>query len=232
MPSRPGSGLGSIRRRLSSRKKDKELGEDSFSSLTSSPPRSPKDGGSGHSRRAVSQDRSNSRSPGKSPGRSSAPGAPGNRRAHSLAPGPNVDDDTDDLVLTNSPGRNGRSGRSRETRTGFVQRLRDRSRSRSRSRTRDGTAPTTKEMMVAVTSCRSDGYYNQRAPGSTAKLSRKAPTNLKLFHELAVGVKDAYAAVGAMPKKPTDEEERSLSSEELLARNVLWEFVGNLDFVS
>jgi hypothetical protein len=59
--------------------------------------------------------------------------------------------------------------------------------------------------LVAVTSCRINGYYNQKALGSTSKLPRKAPANLKLFHKLAVRVKDAYAAVGAMPRKPTDD---------------------------
>jgi hypothetical protein len=87
-------------------------------------------------------------------------------------------------------------------------------------------------MLVAVTSCRSDGYYNQKAPGSTSKLPRKAPTNLKLFHELAVGVKDAYAAVGATPRKLTEEEEARFKDEEKIGRTVLWDFVGNLDFVS
>lgn len=86
--------------------------------------------------------------------------------------------------------------------------------------------------MVAVTSCRSDGYYNQKAPGSTSKLPRKAPANLKLFHELAVGVKDAYAAAGSTPKQPSEQEEQQLSQQELEGRNVLWDFVGNLDFVS
>jgi hypothetical protein len=87
-------------------------------------------------------------------------------------------------------------------------------------------------MLVAVTSCRSDGYYNQKAPGSTSKLPRKAPTNLKLFHELAVGVKDAYVAVGATPRKPTDDEKKKMDKEEFDARTVLWDFVANLDFVS
>ena len=94
-------------------------------------------------------------------------------------------------------------------------------------------------MLVAVTSCRSDGYYNQKAPGSTSKLPRKAPTNLKLFHELAVGVKDAYAAVGATPVKVTDDEVAKAKSapsserhKELEARTIMWDFVGNLDFVS
>lgn len=88
-------------------------------------------------------------------------------------------------------------------------------------------------MLVAVTSCRSDGYYNQKAPGSTFKLPRKAPTNLKLFHELAVGVKDAYAAVGATPRKPTEEERQQASGgeEEYQGKLVLWDFIGNLDFV-
>lgn len=123
-------------------------------------------------------------------------------------------------------------GRGRE-RPSIMQRLRDRSRSRSRSKSRSRrSAEERKEMLVAVTSCRSDGYYNQKAPGSTFKLPRKAPTNLKLFHELAVGVKDAYAAVGATPRKPTDEEMKQLSQEEVNGKMVLWDFIGNLDFVS
>jgi hypothetical protein len=93
-------------------------------------------------------------------------------------------------------------------------------------------APPKKEMLVAVTSCKSDGYYNEKAPGSSFKIPRKAPANLKLFHELAVGVKDAYVAVGATPKKPTDSDQAKLSSDEFEARMTLWTFVGNLDFVS
>ena len=89
-----------------------------------------------------------------------------------------------------------------------------------------------KEMLVAVTSCRSDGYYSQRAPGEPFKLPRKSPANLKLFHELAVGVKDAYAAVGATPRSPTEEEKKQLDEDDLAARIVLWDFIGNLDFVS
>lgn len=85
--------------------------------------------------------------------------------------------------------------------------------------------------MVAVTSCRSDGYYNQKAPGSTSKLPRKAPANLKLFHELAVGVKDAYAANGSTPRQPSEQDEKDLDPTELEGRTVLWEFVGNLDFL-
>ena len=87
---------------------------------------------------------------------------------------------------------------------------------------------------MTVTSCRSDGYYNQKAPGSTTKLPRKAPSNLKLFHELAVGLKDAYAAVGQTPVKPLTVEEggEELSEDDFHARLVLWEFIGNIDFVS
>lgn len=119
---------------------------------------------------------------------------------------------------------------------GFVRRMRSLSRSRSRSSLKSsdegGDHPKT---IVTVTSCRSDGYYNQKAPGSTSKLPRKAPTNLKLFHELAVGIKDAYAAVGQTPVKPVmvnEETGQSMSESEFNARNVLWEFIGNIDFVS
>jgi hypothetical protein len=121
---------------------------------------------------------------------------------------------------------------------GFVHRMRSLSRSRKRStsasrKAKDPAAPSP-ETVVTVTSCRSDGYYNQKAPGSTTKLPRKAPSNLKLFHELAVGLKDAYAAVGQTPVKPLTEEEGGdyMPQEEFEARMVLWEFIGNIDFVS
>ena len=139
---------------------------------------------------------------------------------------PTENNDTNNNANTRNTTERGRGGGN------IIQRLRERSRSRSRSsRAADSVDSNTKDMLVAVTSCRSDGYYNQKAPGSTFKLPRKAPTNLKLFHELAVGVKDAYAALGATPKNPTDEEKSSLDPGTLEARTVLWDFVGNLDFV-
>jgi hypothetical protein len=129
-----------------------------------------------------------------------------------------------------------KSSRGKRKGEGFVKRMRSLSHSRSRSSSRlqdeDGERQKT---IVTVTSCRSDGYYNQKAPGSTSKLPRKAPTNLKLFHELAVGIKDAYAAVGQTPVKPATEDEETgekMSDEEFYARSVLWEFMGNIDFVS
>ena len=129
----------------------------------------------------------------------------------------------------------GRDGGAKESKSMF-QRVRERSRSRSRSRkdSQGLSDSTRKDMLVAVTSCRSDGYYNQKAPGTISKLPRKAPTNLKLFHELAVGVKDAYAAVGETPQKPQENDKNAdqMSREEREARTVLWEFIGNLDFVS
>jgi len=100
-----------------------------------------------------------------------------------------------------------------------------------------------KSTVVTVTSCRSDGYYNQKAPGSTSKLPRKAPTNLKLFHELAVGLKDAFMAVGQTPMKPVREKEIEdestgekktifvMDENEFHGRTVLWDFMGNIDFL-
>ena len=90
------------------------------------------------------------------------------------------------------------------------------------------------QLLVAVTSCRSDAYHAQKAPGATSMLPRKAPSALKTFHELAVGVKDAYEAMGATPMKPDEESDvfASLSSKERIGRKVLWEFNGNLNFVS
>jgi hypothetical protein len=127
-------------------------------------------------------------------------------------------------------GRDGKESKS------MFQRVRERSRSRSRSRkdSQGLSDSTRKDMLVAVTSCRSDGYYNQKAPGTISKLPRKAPTNLKLFHELAVGVKDAYAAVGETPQKPEENDKNAdqMGREEQEARTTLWEFIGNLDFVS
>jgi hypothetical protein len=127
------------------------------------------------------------------------------------------------------------SKKSKRRGEGFVRRMRSLSRSRSRANN-DGPDSERPKTIVTVTSCRSDGYYNQKAPGSTSKLPRKAPTNLKLFHELAVGVKDGYAAVGQTPMKPvmeTNEEtgRPNMSETEFQSRNVLWEFIGNIDFV-
>jgi len=84
-----------------------------------------------------------------------------------------------------------------------------------------------------VTSCRSDAYHAQKAPGSTSMLPRKAPSALKTFHELAVGVKDAYDAVGKTPTKPDEKAEgfKSLPYYEREARKVLWEFMGNINFL-
>ena len=89
-------------------------------------------------------------------------------------------------------------------------------------------------LLVAVTSCRSDAYHHQKAPGTTSKLPRKAPSALKMFHELAVGLKDAYEAVGATPTNPADEEEGDESddpAEIKEAKQTLWDFMGNLDFL-
>lgn len=133
--------------------------------------------------------------------------------------------------------RQGRSSRS--PKRGVLQRLRSVSRSRSKKGGGlEGDVPSNKPFLVAVTSCRSDAYYNQKAPGSTSKLPRKAPSNLKLFHELAVGIKDAYAAVGQTPTRPVvvedneNEEESKKNSVAFEGKTVLWEFIGNLDFVS
>ena len=84
--------------------------------------------------------------------------------------------------------------------------------------------------IVTVTSCRSDAYYHQKAPGSASKLPQKAPSALKLFHELATGVKDAYEAVGSTPIRPEMDEygKPNQTANEI----VLWEFMSNLDFVS
>lgn len=91
-----------------------------------------------------------------------------------------------------------------------------------------------KQMLVAVTSCRSDAYYAQKAPGAISMLPRKAPSALKVFHELAVGMKDAYEAVGATPVKisETSAEWMSMSKLEQEGRIVLLEFIGNVNFVS
>ena len=120
-----------------------------------------------------------------------------------------------DDEISSSQQQRGRSGApgSAATSSGsggggnIIQRFRERSRSRSRTRAATAAAgrseggrnvpDNAKELLVAVTSCRSDGYYSQKAPGSISKLPRKAPTNLKLFHELAVGVKDLPGSLRA-----------------------------------
>lgn len=204
-------GLSSIRKRLSARKtkeKDEETPAAQASDMSTPENASP------------SRRRSQSQKPNveKSP--------LGHRRSHSVDVGADNDDN----------GANGEEQQpARQSRPNLIQRLRERSRSRSRSRNRrnsDVKDEKRKEMLVAVTSCRSDGYYNQKAPGSLSKLPRKAPTNLKLFHELAVGVKDAYAAVGALPKKPADEEKGKMDPEEYDGRIALFDFITNLNFVS
>ena len=139
-----------------------------------------------------------------------------------------------------TPQRSNAKSKSTDTvepapRRGMLERLRSVSRSRSRARaSTDTRGEPVKPILVAVTSCRSDAYYNQKAPGSTSKLPRKAPSNLKLFHELAVGIKDAYAAVGQTPTRPPEPGVGvpSQDSQILEGSSVLWEFVGNLDFVS
>lgn len=171
-----------------------------------------------------------------------SPELPGKRRGHSLMPpkspkGSNHRRSHSVEKSTNKSNENADPTNSplQAPRRNVFQKLRDRSRSRSRSRPKlnmDDKGERRKEMLVAVTSCRSDGYYNDKAPGSTSKLPRKAPTNLKLFHELAVGVKDAYAAVGARPRKPTDKDKATMDANEFEAHLILWNFVGNLDFVS
>jgi hypothetical protein len=91
-----------------------------------------------------------------------------------------------------------------------------------------------KQMLVAVTSCRSDAYYAQKAPGAISMLPRKAPSALKTFHELAVGMKDAYEAVGAMPVKMSEQspEWMRMSKVEQEGKIVLLDFMGNVNFVS
>lgn len=198
--------LGSLRKRLSGRRnqEDDDASPERGRKELSDEPASPKG-------RSLSSSRSKNES--ESPSR--------RRRSISLSRrGRSADGEE-------APASPEKSGRGR---TNIIQRLRERSRSRSRSRTRKKEER--REMLVAVTSCRSDGYYNQKAPGSTAKLPRKAPTNLKLFHELAVGVKDAYAAVGATPKRPSEDEAEKLGREEYEGRLVLAEFISNIDFVS
>ena len=208
----------------------------------SSPPGSPR-------RRAGTVNSSSVMDPTKSPGgrRLNNNSSSLSRRSHSVPPEAEVETEPrgsaagssstsgsggGDSQAAASPPKRGRGGGGGgEQRPNVFQRLRERSRSRSRSRSRR-SADERKEMLVAVTSCRSDGYYNQKAPGSTSKLPRKAPTNLKLFHELAVGVKDAYAAVGATPRKPSEVDAKNMSKQENEGNMVLWDFIGNLDFVS
>lgn len=162
-----------------------------------------------------------------------------NHRPHHRGHRDDEDGNNSDSAASQGSSKKG----SRRRGEGIVRRIRSLSRSRSRTKNSDGSdggssggGGDRSKTIVTVTSCRSDGYYNQKAPGSTSKLPRKAPTNLKLFHELAVGVKDAYAAVGETPTKPvleTDEEtgHPNMSEKDFQARNVLWEFIGNIDFV-
>ena len=224
--------MNSLRRRLSGRRIKIEKGDDDNNSVRSEKtpvalePKSP-----------VRPRRAHSERPTGSPGNSAPKTPPGRSRSVDQGSAGSYDDSdgfTNNEDIENNKRSGGGRGRGKEGgRPNLIQRLRERS--RSRSRTRRASTPELerrKEMLVAVTSCRSDGYYNQKAPGATFKLPRKAPTNLKLFHELAVGVKDAYAAVGAKPRKPSEDDAKKMESHEYDARIVLWDFVGNLDFVS
>jgi len=94
------------------------------------------------------------------------------------------------------------------------------------------------QVIIAVTSCRSDGYHTHKAPGATSMLPKKAPSALKRFHELAVGVKDAYDAAGATPVKPETKEKLRKNDDFVTTipelkegRKILWDFMGNLDFL-
>eukprot|EP00980_Cylindrotheca_fusiformis_P012717 scaffold3108_cov152-Cylindrotheca_fusiformis.AAC.8 len=146
------------------------------------------------------------------------------------------DDDRRRAKSTNAKEPSGKS-KLKKTGKGIVRRIRSLSRSRtqnSRSLSRGASKEDIPSTIVTVTSCRSDGYYNQKAPGSTSKLPRKAPTNLKLFHELAVGIKDAYAAVGKTPSKPVlenGETGEKMDQTEFQQQCILWEFLGNIDFL-
>lgn len=137
-------------------------------------------------------------------------------------------DESDPLnASTNAAPTLAETTRSKKTRSiSPHSRLLRRKNSNTSSDGNDDKRPT----IVAVTSCRSDAYYHQKAPGSASKLPTKAPSALKLFHELATGVKDAYDAVGAMPVRPEmgDDGKFKASENEV----ILWEFMGNLDFVS
>jgi len=162
------------------------------------------------------------------------------RRAHSKDDDDDGDEGEPTEALPPTPQRSNRKTAEEDEsnkaesggRRGVLQRIRSASRSRSKARLEQKVGETTKPILVAVTSCRSDAYYNQKAPGSTSKLPRKAPSNLKLFHELAVGIKDAYAAVGQTPTRPDEETEDVKQNAMLMeGKTVLWEFVGNLDFL-
>mmetsp|Transcript_30064 Transcript_30064/g.33319 ORF Transcript_30064/g.33319 Transcript_30064/m.33319 type:complete len:203 (-) Transcript_30064:322-930(-) len=98
---------------------------------------------------------------------------------------------------------------------------------RSRSRRRRTTRGSS--LLAIVTSCRSDSSYDHKVPGSTSKLPGKAPSNLKLFHELAVGIKDAYTAVGEMPKRLDESQE--INTLDTKGRAILRNFFENIDFL-
>mmetsp|Transcript_23505 Transcript_23505/g.26769 ORF Transcript_23505/g.26769 Transcript_23505/m.26769 type:complete len:311 (+) Transcript_23505:484-1416(+) len=138
---------------------------------------------------------------------------------------------------TGTPQRSNARRSSQKTNTGAprrgvlerIHRSVSRSRSRRRRSMKDGGEVVHKPILVAVTSCRSDAYYNQKAPGSTSKLPGKAPSNLKLFHELAVGIKDAYTAVGEMPKRLDESQE--INTLDTKGRAILRNFFENIDFL-
>ncbi len=148
--------------------------------------------------------------------------------------GPHPEDEDGSSVSSSSSSSN--SSNSNAKRMGLLARVRSRSRSSSSSRSRGSSTDVQerpRQVVVAVTSCRSDAYHHPKG-GSRSVLPRNAPPVLKLFHELAVGVQDAYAAVGATPTKPepSAEGDTRQSQVEAEGKNVLWEFMEHLDFVS
>mmetsp|Transcript_40424 Transcript_40424/g.79103 ORF Transcript_40424/g.79103 Transcript_40424/m.79103 type:complete len:1645 (-) Transcript_40424:50-4984(-) len=99
------------------------------------------------------------------------------------------------------------------------------SRSRSRSQGRN------QAQLVFVTSRRSSKYKNA---GTTSRLDKRAPAALKTFHELAMGIKDAYEATGTAPKVPCHNDQEG-NCDQISTNNgasmSICEFLGNLDFL-
>ena len=85
-----------------------------------------------------------------------------------------------------------------------------------------------KPIIVAVTSCKS-ASYNKHKPLSKVieQLPNKAPSVLKMFHELAIGVIDAYEASGIMNMGNNCQNSGGDGGG-----SIVGEFLSNVNFVS
>eukprot|EP00548_Thalassiothrix_antarctica_P014747 CAMPEP_0194179596 /NCGR_PEP_ID=MMETSP0154-20130528/13025_1 /TAXON_ID=1049557 /ORGANISM="Thalassiothrix antarctica, Strain L6-D1" /LENGTH=419 /DNA_ID=CAMNT_0038894999 /DNA_START=400 /DNA_END=1659 /DNA_ORIENTATION=- len=84
-----------------------------------------------------------------------------------------------------------------------------------------------KPVLVAVTSCNSDLYHNQNTTEMRSKLQTRFSNELISFYELAVGMKDAYAAF----KQISTDESKKNNVSDSVSRAILSKFMENIDYL-